>query len=231
MSAAFTEETGTTLDATLDNPKQVSTAETPSEPHLTWVSEAERKKKPPGVYRTADPTVIDIRNPHTSTIAAADQLHTNFSDRSAKHLSFDYSQVAGLGGTSYAPGDYLGVYPTNQDSLVEEIAQYLSLDLDAEFELTETGMKEVATKLPFFFPRPCSVRGALKYYCDLTKPPRRALISMMIKHANGADAERLAQLLAGVRLEYTELPFTLLTILFLGWYSIEQGGFRKSTQL
>lgn len=167
------------------------------DPHLVWHTSA--APSPITYYKTSDRSVIDIRNPHLSTVLAADQLHAKQSDRSVKHLSFDFSQVAGLQNASYNAGDYLGVYPENPEALVQELADYLALDLNAKFELTETGLKEVANKLPFFFPKPCTIHDALKYYCDLSKLPRRSLVATMKQHASGGDLELLQSLLASVR--------------------------------
>eukprot|EP01122_Echinamoeba_exundans_P001622 TRINITY_DN11641_c0_g1_i1.p1 TRINITY_DN11641_c0_g1~~TRINITY_DN11641_c0_g1_i1.p1 ORF type:complete len:673 (-),score=98.26 TRINITY_DN11641_c0_g1_i1:100-2118(-) len=182
------------MDKPADSTESVAApaASAAKDAHLIWVESATPSF---GVYKASDPAVIDIRNPHKSPVLLAEQLHTKESNRSVKHLSFDFSQVKGLQGTSYAAGDYLGVYPENPESIINDLAEYLSLDLSSKFELTETGLKEVANKLPFFFPRPCSVHDALKYYCDLTKLPRRALVSKMVQHASGTDVDRLNALL------------------------------------
>ncbi len=57
-------------------------------------------------------------------------------DRSCKHIAFDIKNTS----IKYQAGDYLGVFPKNEQTLVTAVADLLKKNLDSEFSLTQAGL-------------------------------------------------------------------------------------------
>jgi sulfite reductase alpha subunit-like flavoprotein len=82
------------------------------------------------------------------------------------------------------------VFPENNSAVVEEVARRLGADLDAVFSLLPIDKHSKMTPLG-----PCTIRQALTQWCDLTNPPRKAVLFVLAQHAaDPAEKERLLEL-------------------------------------
>eukprot|EP01129_Flabellula_baltica_P012139 TRINITY_DN5433_c0_g1_i1.p1 TRINITY_DN5433_c0_g1~~TRINITY_DN5433_c0_g1_i1.p1 ORF type:complete len:657 (-),score=142.93 TRINITY_DN5433_c0_g1_i1:339-2309(-) len=123
-----------------------------------------------GVNTTTQPgPPYSIKNPYNSTVESTVQLHTPLSKRSVKHIEFS---IKGSG-LSYETGDYVGIFPKNQPELVDDLASYLDLNLDAQYEYTSSGYEKISKKFNRVLNNYSSPREMLVNYLDLSKPLRK----------------------------------------------------------
>eukprot|EP00884_Botryococcus_braunii_P018195 jgi/Botrbrau1/5059/Bobra.37_1s0024.1 len=108
--------------------------------------------------------------------------------------------VAGSG-MRYLPGDSLGVLPSNDPSLVDQLLQRLGQDGEAVFSVIpadegapgSTGPQGADSKGSRLLPNlgwPCTLRHALLYGCDLTSIPRKSLLRILAEHCTAAGEKR-----------------------------------------
>lgn len=81
----------------------------------------------------------------------------------------------------YETGDHLGVYPTNNEELVNRIGVLLNADLDTVIQLNNVD-EDSSKKHPF--PCPCTYRTALRHYVDITSLPRTHILKELAEFAN-----------------------------------------------
>ena len=88
----------------------------------------------------------------------------------------------------YETGDHVGIYPTNNELLVNRIGELLNTDLDTVFTLNNLD-EDSSKKHPF--PCPCTYRTALRHYVDLTSLPRTHILKELAGFANDEEKEFL----------------------------------------
>ena len=88
----------------------------------------------------------------------------------------------------YEAGDHVGVYPRNDEELVNRIGQLLDVDLDTIITLNNVD-EDSSKKHPF--PCPCSYRTALLYYVDISHTPRTHILKELAEHARDEEEKRL----------------------------------------
>src|SRR5690606_36495583 len=59
------------------------------------------------------------------------------------------------------------------------------------FSLVGETIALMLEKVPPWFPNPCTVRDALRRFCDLTAPPQRHFLRFLAEKADATDKERL----------------------------------------
>jgi NADPH-ferrihemoprotein reductase len=85
---------------------------------------------------------FNAQNPYLATVLVNRELYTD-GERSCRHIELDISSaavryalaVSGPLTPSYAAGDHVAVYASNNEQLVQRLAKRLGLDLDAVFSL------------------------------------------------------------------------------------------------
>ena len=93
----------------------------------------------------------------------------------------------------YESGDHIGIYPTNDPSLVEKVGQLLNVDLDTVFTLKNLDT-DSSKKHPF--PCPTTYRTALSYYVDITNPPRTHLLKEIAEYTSDESEKAKLKLMA-----------------------------------
>lgn len=93
----------------------------------------------------------------------------------------------------YESGDHIGIYPTNDQQLVNKIGQLLNVDLDTVITLKNLDT-ESSKKHPF--PCPTSYRTALTYYVDVTNPPRTHILKEISEYASDENEKSKLKLMA-----------------------------------
>lgn len=110
-------------------------------------------------------------------------------NRSCMHIELDIQNSK----IRYEAGDHVGVYPRNDEKLVERIGQLLNVDLDTVISLNNVD-EDSSKKHPF--PCPCSYRTALLYYVDISHTPRTHILKELAEHASDAEHKRLLKLMS-----------------------------------
>ena len=77
-------------------------------------------------------------------------------------------------GMRFAPGDSLGVLPSNETRLVDLLLQRLGWRAEQAFRVRAADGADSAARLLAHLRWPCTLRDALLYGCDLTSVPRCA---------------------------------------------------------
>lgn len=116
------------------------------------------------------------------------ELRTTKDPGSTRHIELDISDS----GVEYNTADNCAVLPENDDSSVDQLANALGYDPDLVFtmEPKDSGKKHL-------FPTPCSVRVALKSFCDIHGIPRRATLKELVPFVkNPEHRQSLAALTA-----------------------------------
>ncbi|KAJ3248013.1 hypothetical protein HDU78_002447 [Chytriomyces hyalinus] len=107
------------------------------------------------------------------------------SGRSTRHLEITVD-------SPYLPGDHLEVFPSNDQEIVESVAQGLGLALDATFVPTEIDVdkiastRSIAASLPVNVPT--TLRKVLLHRADLLGPPTRSIVTLFAKKIAAKDA-------------------------------------------
>lgn len=117
--------------------------------------------------------------------------NVELSKRSTCHIEIDVSQVPALSKESlYEPGDHLEVLPTNNETLVQDIAIGFGLVLDSVFEISPESIEDLSPRsLAASIKGPCTVRNALTYYADLSSPPTRSMLGIFAKQLQKVSPE------------------------------------------
>lgn len=121
---------------------------------------------------------FDVKNPFLAPIAVNRELYRG--ERSCMHieLNIDHSKL------KYETGDHVGIYPTNNEDLVNRIGQLLNADLDTVFTLNNID-EDSSKKHPF--PCPTTYRTALRHYVDITSLPRTHILKELAEFANDEE--------------------------------------------
>ncbi|VDD89446.1 unnamed protein product [Enterobius vermicularis] len=131
----------------------------------------------------ADSTIpFDQKNPVLGTVLVNRELHTPRSSRSCRHIEIQVDPRL-----RYEAGDHLGVFPSNDSELVEELGSLLNADMEQAFRLHSSKRHP--------FPCPCTVRTALTHYVDICAPVKSHVLKAIAEFAQDPDEkERLALL-------------------------------------
>ncbi|VDK49201.1 unnamed protein product [Anisakis simplex] len=129
---------------------------------------------------------FDQKNPYLSAVRVNRELHKPKSDRSCRHIEFNTNSAR----VRYETGDHLGVFPTNDVKLVDEIGRLLNADMDLAFRLINTD-EESSKRYPF--PCPCTVRTALTHYVDICAPVKSHILKALAEYTS--DDEQKQQLI------------------------------------
>ena len=125
---------------------------------------------------------FDVKNPYLGEIVENRELYKG--SRSCAHIEVNIEGSK----LRYETGDHIGVYPMNDDSLVNKIGQLLNQDLDTVFTLKNLDT-ESSKKNPF--PCPTTYRTALTYYVDITNPPRTHVLKELAEYTSNEDDKKL----------------------------------------
>ncbi|VDK82377.1 unnamed protein product [Litomosoides sigmodontis] len=129
------------------------------------------------------------KNPFIATVSVNRELHGINSDRSCRHIEFIINETR----MRYEVGDHLGVFPTNDPVLVEELGRLLNVDLDLRFSLVNLD-EENLKKNPF--PCPCTIRTAFTHYVDICAPVKSNVLKALAAFTNAEDEKEHLLLLS-----------------------------------
>ncbi|KAJ0180556.1 hypothetical protein K1T71_003960 [Dendrolimus kikuchii] len=130
----------------------------------------------------------DAKNPFLAQIIVNKELHKG-GDRSCLHVEFDISDSK----MRYEAGDHIAVYPINDLSLVERLAELTNANLDEIFSLINTD-QESTKKNPF--PCPTSYRTALSHYVEITAVPRTHIVRELAEYCTNEEDKKKLLLMA-----------------------------------
>lgn len=132
---------------------------------------------------------FDQKNPYISQIVVNNELHSEASDRSCRHVEFnvDSSRIR------YEAGDHVAVFATNESALVEKLSELLSVDLETVFKLIN--MDEESTK-KHPFPCPCTYRTALTHYVDICSPVKSHVLKALAEFTEDESTKERLTLLS-----------------------------------
>jgi NADPH-ferrihemoprotein reductase len=136
--------------------------------------------------------VVDVRNPFEAAVSKIQELDTPMSGRSCKHIELDISSAPPS--MKYQTGDYLGVYPENNEEIINAYLQRLHLRSDSVFEV----------KPSMHFPTPTSVYDYFKFYADLTGPLKRTHIAGLEPYATKSNERERLHTLSNSSEEFTK---------------------------
>lgn len=120
---------------------------------------------------------FDQKNPLMAVVGVNRELHKEKSDRSCRHIEFDTRGAR----IRYEAGDHLGVFPTNDSALVEELCQLLGANMDLVFRLTNLD-EESSKRSPF--PCPCTIRTAFTHYVDICAPVKSHVLKALAEYTS-----------------------------------------------
>jgi NADPH-ferrihemoprotein reductase len=129
---------------------------------------------------------FDVKNPYLAEITENRELYKG--SRSCMHIevNIDGSKMR------YEAGDHIGVYPKNNDDLVNAIGSLLGVDLETIISLKNLDT-ESSKKHPF--PCPTSYRTALQYYVDITNPPRTHILKELSEYTTDEKEKAMLKLM------------------------------------
>ncbi|KAF1760285.1 hypothetical protein GCK72_008532 [Caenorhabditis remanei] len=134
-----------------------------------------------GAYERPRPP-FDVKNPYLATIAVNDELHTEHSDRSCRHIEFSVEGSR----IRYEAGDHLAVFPTNDPILVDRLISMLEFDPDHAFRLVNVD-EDASKRHPF--PCPTTFRTALSHYVDICAPVKSHVLKAISEYCSD-DGEK-----------------------------------------
>ncbi|XP_038181308.1 nitric oxide synthase, inducible [Arvicola amphibius] len=148
---------------------------------------------------------IHAKNVFTMRLKSQQNLQSRKSSRTTLlvQLSFEGSQ-----GPSYLPGEHLGVFPGNQEALVQGILErvvdcpspHQTVCLEVQDESGSYWVKD--KRLP-----PCSLTQALTYFLDITTPPTQLQLHKLARLATDeTEKQRLEALCQSS--EYNDWKFS-----------------------
>lgn len=138
-----------------------------------------------GSLKTQRPP-FDVKNPYLAEITENRELYKG--SRSCMHIEVNIEGSK----MRYESGDHIGVYPKNNDDLVNKIGSLLSVDLETIISLKNLDT-ESSKKHPF--PCPTSYRTALQYYVDITNPPRTHILKELSEYASDEKEKAMLKLM------------------------------------
>jgi len=132
------------------------------------------------------PLGYDPKNPAYCLVVENRELHSPESDRSCRHLEID------IGDLTYEPGDHLGVFPENDPSLVEALAQRLGVDLSQPFMLVsnaKSSLKLSSSGAVGSAPAmgPCTFRTAFTKHLDINSLPRMNALKVLSQYTEDPE--------------------------------------------
>lgn len=130
---------------------------------------------------------FDQKNPYLGEVAVNRELYKG--SRSCMHVEINISGSK----MRYDTGDHIGIYPKNDEQLVNKIGQLLNVNLDTVITLKNLDT-ESSKKHPF--PCPTSYRTALSYYVDITNPPRTHLLKEIAEYTTDEKEKAMLKLMA-----------------------------------
>eukprot|EP01088_Endostelium_zonatum_P019218 TRINITY_DN6529_c0_g1_i1.p1 TRINITY_DN6529_c0_g1~~TRINITY_DN6529_c0_g1_i1.p1 ORF type:complete len:687 (-),score=185.41 TRINITY_DN6529_c0_g1_i1:48-2108(-) len=148
---------------------------------------------------TTTSRVYTQQQPFFAEVISHNQLHSDTSDRSCFHVEFKIPTPTPIS-LQFAPGDHLGIFPENAESLVQAMENRF-------------GGKEEFDKVASLFPLgkagkaiwgPTRIRDAFRFLLDLTTPPRKSALAVLANYTKDEDQKRRLQILAST--DEKELP-------------------------
>uniref|UniRef100_A0A1I7TWM0 NADPH--hemoprotein reductase n=1 Tax=Caenorhabditis tropicalis TaxID=1561998 RepID=A0A1I7TWM0_9PELO len=127
-----------------------------------------------GAYERPRPP-FDVKNPYLATVAINDELHTEHSDRSCRHIEFSVEGSR----IRYEAGDHLAVFPTNDPALVDRLIEMLKFEPDRAFRLVNVD-EDASKRHPF--PCPTTFRTALSHYVDICAPVKSHVLKAISEY-------------------------------------------------
>ncbi|PIC39356.1 hypothetical protein B9Z55_011071 [Caenorhabditis nigoni] len=127
-----------------------------------------------GAYERPRPP-FDVKNPYLATVAINDELHTEHSDRSCRHIEFSVEGSR----IRYEAGDHLAVFPTNDPALVDRLISILDFEPDRAFRLVNVD-EDASKRHPF--PCPTTFRTALSHYVDICAPVKSHVLKAISEY-------------------------------------------------
>ncbi|ELR22660.1 FAD binding domain containing protein [Acanthamoeba castellanii str. Neff] len=139
----------------------------------------DRSAAPASTYQRNPAEPISIVNPVEARVVENEELQSAASDRSTRHLEIELSNT----GITYQTGDYLGVFPVNDEQMVNDLLQSLNIDPDQVIALKSAadGAGEFST--------PRTIKQHFLENVDLTGRPRKSLFARLSAFA-GDEATR-----------------------------------------
>lgn len=125
---------------------------------------------------------FDMKNPFMATITVNRNLHKEASGRHCMHLELNMEGSR----MRYDCGDHVAVYPTNNEELVNRLAELLNIELDTVFTMINVD-EDSTKKNPF--PCPTTYRYALFHYVDIVALPRTHILKELANYTT-EPAER-----------------------------------------
>ncbi|XP_065065029.1 NADPH--cytochrome P450 reductase-like [Rhopilema esculentum] len=133
----------------------------------------------------------DAKNPYLAPIKVNRELHQNASDRSCMHIELE---IEGSG-IRYHAGDHVGIYPVNDQELVNKLGELLDVELDTVFKLVNVD-EDATKKSPF--PCPTTYRTALLHYVDIANIVKTHILAELVPFAcNEDDRDFLSKIVGG----------------------------------
>ncbi|CAG0888016.1 unnamed protein product, partial [Darwinula stevensoni] len=125
---------------------------------------------------------FDAKNPYMAPLVELRELHKG-GGRSCMHieLNVEGSRIR------YEAGDHVAVFPTNNNMLVERLAQLTGTDLDIVISLVNVD-DDSHKKHPF--PCPCSYRTAFLHYVDISSAPRTHVLKELAEYCSDEKEKR-----------------------------------------
>jgi len=139
----------------------------------------------------------DPKHPVFCLVVENRELHSPESDRSCRHLEID------IGDLTYEPGDHLGVFPENDPSLVEALAQRLGVDLSQSFKLVSNAKSPQKVSSSFGgvgsgpVMGPCTFRTAFTKLLDINSLPRMNALKVLSQYTEDPEEAKELTLLSG----------------------------------
>uniref|UniRef100_A0A8R1DSH1 NADPH--cytochrome P450 reductase n=1 Tax=Caenorhabditis japonica TaxID=281687 RepID=A0A8R1DSH1_CAEJA len=129
-----------------------------------------------GAYERPRPP-FDAKNPYLARVVVNDELHTDQSDRSCRHIEFSVEGSR----IRYEAGDHLAVFPTNDSSLVDRLIEILDFEPDRAFRLVNVD-EDASKRHPF--PCPTTFRTALSHYVDICAPVKSHVLKAISEYCS-----------------------------------------------
>jgi len=146
---------------------------------IVWHQEGAIKSFPKFLPKKAGGGLTyDAKNPYISKIKVNKELHTEHSDRSCRHIEFEIPR-----NVNYEPGDHLGIFPTNDSKIVEELTARLGVEPTKIFSLVSLENNRPAVG-------PCTVRQAFLQWYDITNPPRKSVLKVLSRFTTDENEKK-----------------------------------------
>ncbi|KAI8502299.1 Nitric oxide synthase, brain [Branchiostoma belcheri] len=156
-------------------------------------------------------STVHRKNVVPCTFISRTQLQAPDSSRQTILVQLD---TKGREELKFSPGDHLGIFPANENHLVQRILGRIDggTNPDDVLEIEALHKKTVAavvtkTWMPFERLPPCSLRTALSRYLDITTPPSPQLLGSLAMHTNDTAEKAGLQELAKGGTKYEDWKF------------------------